>query len=223
MLSNMIDIIIKYQGAFIDGLYVTLQLCLIIWFFGLAIGIFLGVIATNYPKSIGVPTKIFSFFLSGIPILVFLFWLHYPAQSILNIVINPFYTAAFAITLFNIVAVSDVIKEGIANLPKQFVEVARLCNINQKKQFLGIKLPLIFRHVLPSLLVIQVNMLHMTLFASLISVEEIFRVSQRINSLEYQPIEIYTALGLFFLLVSLPINGLAIYLKYKFNRNLSEK
>jgi len=221
--SNVIDILIKYQTGFIDGLFVTLNLCLIIWFFGLVIGTFLGILANKYPNIVGIPTKIFSFFLSGVPILVFLFWLHYPAQTLLGIVIDPFYTAAFAITLFNIVAVSDIIKGGIINLPKQFIEVAELCNMDKKKQFLKIELPLIFRHVLPSLLTTQVNMLHMTIFASLISVEEIFRISQRVNAIEYQPIEIYTALGLFFLLISLPMNGFSIYLKYRYIRNFSER
>ncbi len=66
-------------------------------------------------------------------------------------------------------------------------------------------------------------MLHMTIFSSLISVEEIFRMSQRVNAIEYQPVEIYSALGVFFLLISLPINGLALYLKHKYNRNFSER
>lgn len=222
-MSDIVDIIIKYQDGFVSGLYMTLKLCLIIWFFGLTIGAFLGLMANKYPATVGVSTKTFSFFFSGIPILVFLFWLHYPAQSLLGIVVDPFYTAALAITLVNIVAVSDITKEGIANLPRQFIEVAKLCRIDKKKQFLKIEFPLIFRHVLPSLLTTQVNMLHMTIFASLISVEEVFRISQRVNSIEYKPIEIYTALGVFFLLVSLPVNGVALYLKHKFNRDLSER
>ncbi len=69
----------------------------------------------------------------------------------------------------------------------------------------------------------QVNMLHMTLFASLISVEEVFRVAQRVNALEYRPVEIYSALGLFFLLLSLPLTGLAIILREKYGRDISEK
>jgi polar amino acid transport system permease protein len=71
--------------------------------------------------------------------------------------------------------------------------------------------------------VLQVGMLHATLFASLISVEEIFRVSQRINSTIYRPVEIYTALALFFLMVCLPINLLAAYLKKRYTRDLSER
>ena len=68
-----------------------------------------------------------------------------------------------------------------------------------------------------------VVMLHMTLFASLISVDELFRAAQRINAQIYKPVEIYSAVGLFFLLVSLPLNGLALYLRRKHSRDLSER
>jgi len=222
-MNSLLDILIKYQDAFLGGLFVTLQLSLIIWFFGILFGVVIGVFSTKYKRAIGIPAQFFSFILSGIPILVFLFWLHYPAQSILNIIVDPFYTTVFAITIINVFVVSDIIREGIANLPRQFIEVAKLCNISKSKQFLKIEFPLIFRHVLPALLMAQVTMLHMTLFASLISVEEIFRIAQRINSIEYKPVEIYTALGIFFLLISLPINGIALYLKKKYNRDFSER
>ena len=64
--------------------------------------------------------------------------------------------------------------------------------------------------------------LTLPLFASLISVEEIFRVAQRINAQIYRPVEIYTALGLFFLAVCLPVNGLAYWLQKRYTRNISE-
>jgi ABC-type amino acid transport system permease subunit len=86
-----------------------------------------------------------------------------------------------------------------------------------------IQLPLILRQVIPALLPLQVVMLHTTLFASLISVEEIFRVAQRINAQIYRPVEIYTALGIFFLGVCLPVNGVALWLKRRFTRDLSER
>jgi ABC-type amino acid transport system permease subunit len=127
------------------------------------------------------------------------------------------------LSILNIIAVSEIVQSGITNLPKQYIEVAKVNGLNQKDTFFKIQFPLINRHILPSLLITQVNMLHLSLFASLISVEEIFRISQRIISIEYKPVEIYTALGIFFLIVSLPINGLAIYLKHRFNRTLDEK
>ena len=127
------------------------------------------------------------------------------------------------LSIINVIAVAEIVRNGILNVPKQYLEIAKLCGINKRKRILKIELPLIFRHILPPTLMAQVNILHMSLFASLISVNELFRVSQRVIALEYKPVEIYTALGVFFLIISLPINGLALYLKKRFIRDLSEK
>ncbi len=222
-MESVFEIVYKYKGAFASGLLVTLKLCIIIWVIGLIVGGFFGILSAKWGNAIGIPLKTFSFILSGIPILVFLFWLHYPAQSIFNIAIDPFYTAAMMLSILNIFSVSDIVRDGITNLPNQYIEVAKISGLSIKKRILKIELPLVFRHIFPSLLITQVNMMHMTLFASLISVEEIFRVSQRVISIEYKPVEIYTALGVFFLFVSLPLNGIALYFKNKYNRNLSER
>jgi ABC-type amino acid transport system permease subunit len=156
-------------------------------------------------------------------VLVFLFWLHFPLQSILSVVIDPFYTASFALSVLNIFLVCDIVQHAIADFPKQYLLAARVCGMSSKDALRHIEMPIIFRQILPSLLTTQVNMLQCTLFASLISVEEIFRVAQRINAAIYKPVEIYTALGVLFLVVCLPLNGLAYWLKLRFTRNLSEQ
>jgi His/Glu/Gln/Arg/opine family amino acid ABC transporter permease subunit len=222
MIQDIIDIIIKNKEGFLKGLFVTFQICVIVWLNGLVLGTLVGYFSSKY-KILRTIIKTLSFVLSGVPVLVFLFWLHYPAQSFLQISVDPFYTAIFMLSLLNIIAVSEIVNNGINNLPKQYVEVAKVCGMSSKDTFSKIQFPLIARHIVPSLLTAQVNTLHLSLFASLISVEEIFRVSQRIISIEYKPVEVYTALGLFFLIVSLPINGFAIYLKNKYNRRLDEK
>jgi polar amino acid transport system permease protein len=222
MLNDIFEIIIKHKSAFLQGLGTTFVICLMVWSIGLLIGSLIGYYSSKN-WIINKTIRFLSFFISGIPILVFLFWLHYPAQTFLNISVDPFYTAIFMLSVLNIIAVSEIVQSGINNLPKQYVEVAKVNGLNKKDTFFKIQFPLINRHITPSLLITQVNMLHLSLFASLISVEEIFRISQRIISIEYKPVEIYTALGIFFLLVSLPINGLALYLKQKFNRRIDEK
>jgi His/Glu/Gln/Arg/opine family amino acid ABC transporter permease subunit len=222
MLQDIFDIIIKHKEGFLKGLFVTFEICLFVWIIGLLLGTAIGYFISKN-KVINRTIKILSFLLSGVPVLVFLFWLHYPAQSFLHISVDPFYTAVFMLSLLNMIAVSEIVSNGIQNLPNQYLEVAKVCGIDPKTTFFKIQLPLIARHIVPSLLTAQVNSLHLSLFASLISVEEIFRVSQRIISIEYKPVEIYTALGIFFLLVSLPVNGFAIYLKQKFGRRFDEK
>jgi polar amino acid transport system permease protein len=220
---SVLEILTKHREEFLLGLWVTLKLCLLIWPTGIVVGTALGIAGARWKLGVGIPSKIVSFTLSGIPILVFLFWLHYPLQSVLGIVVNPFYTAAAALSIVNILLVADLIRGVLKDFPEQYVMAARVCGLSNRQTVLRIQLPIIFRQVIPGLLLIQVSMLQATLFASLISVDEIFRVAQRINSQVYRPVEIYTALAVLFLVVCLPLHGIAYWLKARFTRDLSER
>lgn len=220
---SVFDIIMTYKEGLLAGLLVTLKLCLIIWSSGVIVGTILGYFGSKYRSEIGTPSRVVSFILSGIPILILLFWLHYPLQAMLQVNINPFFTAAFAFSILNIFSVADLVRSALVNFPTQYNLAARVCGLSEKETFLKIEMPIIFRQIIPSLLSLQVTMLQLTLFASLISVEEIFRVAQRINAVIYKPIEVYTALAIFFLFICLPLNGIALWLKNKYTRDLSEK
>ena len=223
MLGTVIDIIIRYREGLLSGLLVTLGLCIIVWLSGLIFGVLFGAFAHRQKESTGFVLKILSFLLASIPILVLLFWLHYPLQELLGVVIMPFITAAVALSLLNIVGVAQIVRDVLADFPQQYAIAGKVCGLSDKEIFAKIEFPIIFRQIIPQFLTLQVNMLQMTLFASLISVEEIFRVAQHINSLIYKPVEIYTALGVFFIAICLPLNILAYWLKNKYTRNYSEK
>jgi polar amino acid transport system permease protein len=219
---SVFDILITYHTGFLEGLLVTLELYAVIVLSGILVGGTIGVFAADN-KPLGYFSQGMAFFLGAVPTLVFLFWLHYPAQAVFEIVIDPFYTAALTLSIVNIFAISELVRQAILGFPQQFLIAGRVTGLRTKDIVLKIQLPMLFRQLLPGLLITQVAMLHSTLFASLISVEEIFRVAQRINAQIYKPVEIYTALGVFFLIVCLPINLLAYHLKQRFTRDFSER
>jgi ABC-type amino acid transport system permease subunit len=220
---SVLEIIQKYHAGILAGLGVTLRLAITVWFFGLLLGGLLGVASNRWNIGVGLPARIGSFFLSGIPVLVLLFWLHYPVQSLLNVVIDPFYTSVVTLTLINTFAVADLVRGTLSDFPKEYVTAARICGVPPHATLYEVQLPIITRQILPGLLLLQVSMLQATLFASLISVDEIFRVAQRINAQIYQPVQVYTALAVFFLIICLPLNGLALWLRAKYTRDLSER
>jgi polar amino acid transport system permease protein len=219
---SVFDIIIRYREALLRGLSVTMQLCAVIWLSGVIFGAIIGYLGAKFKRGVGIPSRVVSFFLAGVPILVLLFWLYYPGETLLQINIDPFYVAAFAISIVNIFLVADLTRNALVNFPNEYKLAAKVCGLSQRDTFFKIELPIILRQILPGLLSIQVSMLQLTLFASLITVGEIFRVAQQINAQIYEPVEIYSALALFFLAVCLPLNGLASWLKYKFTRDISE-
>jgi His/Glu/Gln/Arg/opine family amino acid ABC transporter permease subunit len=219
---TVLEIIAKYHEAFASGLFVTIKLSAVVWLSGILVGFLLGTVGASHPKTFGRLIALGSFLLSGMPLLVLLFWLHYPMQVMLGVVINPFITAWIALGITNVFGVAEAVRNALADFPSQYSMAAKVAGLTPHETLIHVKAPILLRQLLPILLTLQVAMLQATLFASLISVEELFKVAQRINSMIYKPIEIYTALGIFFLLVCLPINGFALWLKGRFTRNLSE-
>ena len=218
----MFDIIAEYHEGFVGGLLVTFELTGIIWLVGLLFGTLFGWLAHRFSSTIGNVLTVVQFFAASIPVIVMLFWVHYPLQVLMGVVIDPFFTAVWVLGLVNILAVADIIRTALNQFPQQFITAAKVCGLNPSTTFKRITLPILLRHIIPSLLSSQVVILQATLFASMISVEEILRVAQRINAVAYKPVEIYSAVALFFLIICLPLNGIAILLKKRFDRNFSE-
>ena len=218
----MFDILLRYQEGFLSGTWVTLQLFLIVGLIGIVAGSGLGWAAHQLPRLAGTAVTVFGFTIASIPVIVFLFWAHYPLQAILGAVIDPFFTSAWVLSLVNTVLVSEIVRNALTNFPDQYLAAAKVCGLSRKQAWWEIRFPLVIHQILPALLSSQIVMLQSTLFAGLISVEELLRVSQRINATAYKPVEIFSIVALFFLLICTPLNGLAVYLKRRYQRDLSE-
>lgn len=220
---NVWQILTTYWPAFGQGLVVTFQLAGFAWSFGIGLGLAAGIGAHFYPGSFGIALRGAAFFLSSIPFLVLLYWLHFPLQSSLGVVIPPFLTAAFLLAALNAVAVAEIWRGSLDDVRKEYLLAAQVTGMKYSAIVRRIQIPLAFRQALPMLLGAQVFILQSTLFASLISVEELFRVAQRINSTIYRPVEIYTGLAFFFLIICMPLYALAFYLRRRYVRDLSER
>jgi ABC-type amino acid transport system permease subunit len=220
---TVIDILLRYRQAFMGGLRNTMALAGIAWFLGLTVGIPLGALARRYVRWVGYPLHAVSFAIAAIPPIVLLYWAHFPLQTAFKIVIDPFVTASTILSFLNVVVVAQIVRSALDNFRDEYRLAAQVSGMTRREIFRFVELPLIAREVLPSILASQVLILQSTIFASLISVPELFRVAQLIDSKIYQPIQIYSALAVFFLVVCLPVYLIAFLLRQRFLRNLSEK
>jgi polar amino acid transport system permease protein len=220
---NIFEIFSTYKEGFLQGLGVTLRLCLMVWFIGIVVGTVFGILSAKYNKSFGLITKIISTFISGVPVIVLLYWLYYPMQQQLQIDIPAFNIAVFAFSFVNVFMVADLVKNAIKDLPNQYLLAAKVSGLSERTILQKIQIPLIFKQLLGPVLLVQISMLHNSIFASLINVDEIFRQIQRINAMVYKPIELYTALAMFFIIITVPLTLIAYYLKRKYAKDYSER
>lgn len=196
---NPLEVLWEYRNAFLGGLLTTGQLALYSSIGGTLIAAllewFCGIAGHPLRKLVDG----FAFCVAAIPALVILFWFYYPAQALLGVVISPFWTALTALMLINVFSVYRIMADAVREFPKQFIATGLVCGLTSFQIFRFIKAPLFLRAALPRWIDQQVVILQTSLFASLISVEETFRVAQRINSQIYRPVVIYTSMALLFL------------------------
>lgn len=213
----MLQVLIDYRFLFFEGFLVTLQLIGYIAVIGIPGGVLLGLFAGRYFQPLAQVIKFARFLTKVVPVLVVFFWLHYPFQSFFSVVINPFWTTVFALGVINIVTIAGITIREIELLPVSYAEAGKTLGLSRIQIIRHIEAPLLFRRVLPDFLITQAAMLEYTLFASLISVPELFRTAQTINSMIYKPVEIYSLLVIFFTIILTPLHLTVSWVEKKYN------
>jgi His/Glu/Gln/Arg/opine family amino acid ABC transporter permease subunit len=212
----VIGILVRNWRDFASGMFVTLELAVVVWFVGLVLGAPLGAFRASLRGRAEAAASVVFLGLGSIPILVYLFWFHYPVQKALNIVLDPFYTSCFVLGLFNALIVSDVVRSAVADFPSDYALVAVVNGVSRRDFWIEVQAPLVLIAILPAYISTQVTALHTTLFASLISVNELFRQAQTINSREYRPVEIYSLLVIFYFALCFPLLMLSRWLQRRY-------
>jgi len=218
---GVVQILEQYAAGLLHGVAVTLELAILVWIVGIVIGSALGVAQARLPVGIGWITRAVAFVLTSVPTIVLLFWFHYPAQTLIGVQLNPFITSAFTLGLVNIFAVAEIIRPALVSFPSGLIATGKVAGLSRRQILWKIEFPLIVRNVIPALLTLQVVMLQATIFASLISLDEIFRIAQRINAQVYRPVQVYSVLAIFFLALCLPLNAVAAILQRRFRQKLA--
>ncbi len=112
---GVFEIISKYQSEFLTGVWVTTKMTLMIWLIGIIVGTLLGILVSKYRLFVGIPVGIATYSLGSIPIVVLLFWMHYPLQELLGVVVPGYYTTIFTLSVINIFMVANLVAATLSN------------------------------------------------------------------------------------------------------------
>lgn len=217
------EVVWFYRQAFWHGFLVTAELVAISVIIGTTVGLFLEWLCSRLGRRCRSILDIIAFPFAVIPALVVLFWFYYPAQSLTGVSVSPFWTASITLITLNSLAVYRIAGDALKDFPSQCIATAKVSGMSDQATLRFIQVPLLLRSALPRWIDQQVIVLQTSVFASLISVEELFRVAQRINSQVYQPVLIYSAMGLVFLVTAGTGAYVAEQLRRRYHRDFSER
>lgn len=201
-----------------QGLIITLQVSLV----GMAIAIAFGLIfATGrlsqytYIRNFSVGVVDLS---RSIPLFVLLFWIYYGLSLKFQINLSAFQAGAIALGITGGAYMAEVFRGGINAVDLGQREAALAIGLTQSRAFSLVILPQAVRIIIPQAVNVYVGLLKGATIVSIIGVADMIYVAQYISLSSFTPFEMYSAVGITFISLTLSVAGLAFILERRLSR-----
>jgi cystine transport system permease protein len=183
------------------GLIFTVPLTLITFVLGILLGLLVALARLYGPTPLVALVRFYVWLIRGTPLLVQLFLIFYGLPSA-GIVLDAFTAAVIGFTL-NIGAYSsEIIRATLAAIPKGQWEAAYSIGMNWPQVMWRVILPQAARIAVPPLSNTFISLVKDTSLAAAVTVPELFQAAQRLASVTYEPLILYSETALIYLMFS---------------------
>lgn len=194
--ANKQLLLIGLQNTIVLG---ALCLCL-----GLFFGLFVGAARYSRMRAFNWPATAFVEVFRNTPVLVQIMWFFFAFPIISPFEINAFTAAALGLTLNTTAFSSEIYRAGIQSIHKGQWEAAKAIGMGYVQQMRRIILPQAIKRMIPAFMNRAVELMKMTSLASVIAYGELMHQAKTISTIEFNPIEMYTAVAIIFFIMIYP-------------------
>ncbi|PTT44651.1 cysteine ABC transporter permease [Aeromonas sp. HMWF016] len=196
------------------GLIFTVPLTLITFVLGILLGLLVALARLYGSTPLVALVRFYVWLIRGTPLLVQLFLIFYGLPSA-GIVLDAFTAAVIGFTL-NIGAYSsEIIRATLAAIPKGQWEAAYSIGMNWPQVMWRVILPQAARIAVPPLSNTFISLVKDTSLAAAVTVPELFQAAQRLASVTYEPLILYSETALIYLMFSSVLSTLQDRLERK--------
>ena len=196
------------------GLIFTVPLTLITFVLGILLGLLVTLARLYGPTPLVALVRFYVWLIRGTPLLVQLFLIFYGLPSA-GIVLDAFTAAVIGFTL-NIGAYSsEIIRATLAAIPKGQWDAAYSIGMNWPQVMWRVILPQAARIAVPPLSNTFISLVKDTSLAAAVTVPELFQAAQRLASVTYEPLILYSETALIYLMFSSVLSTLQDRLERK--------
>ena len=212
-----IDVVLIAQNfdRFLLGAWVTLQLTLVSLVIGGALAIPLAIARTSKNPFINGPVWTFTYTFRGTPLLVQTYLFYYGLgqfeavrESFLwgPVLSQAWWCALIAFSLNTAAYTTELLRGSIVNTSRGEVEAAKACGFSSWMRLKRIVLPSAFRRALPAYSNEVIFMLHGSVVASTITIQDLLGVGRWLNGRYYLAYEGFITAAVLYLIIVLLIS-----------------
>ena len=204
------EVIVKYLPKLLEGAALTVELVAFAVLAGLILALPMGIARASRHWYVRALPYGYIFFFRGTPLLVQLFLVYYglaqfdvvrqgPLWPYLR---DPYWCTVITMTMHTAAYIAEILRGAIQAVPPGEIEAARALGMSRAQAMLYIILPRAARIGLPAYSNEVILMLKASALASTITLLELTGMSRTIIARTYQPVEIFFAAGVFYLVIA---------------------
>jgi cystine transport system permease protein len=200
------------------GLVFTVPLTIASFALGLTLAFAVALVRLFGPQWAVKIARFYVWLIRGSPLLVQLFVIFYGLPSV-GIVLDPLTAAIIGFSL-NVGAYnSEVIRGAVESIPNGQWEAAYSMGMTRSQALRRTVLPQAARVALPALANSFIALVKDTSLAAVLTVPEIFQAAQRIASVTYEPLILYTEAALIYLVFSSVLSSAQVQLERRLSQH----
>ncbi|HBZ59033.1 MAG TPA: nickel transporter [Sutterella sp.] len=214
-----LSLIMNSLPLLIRGAGVTLEITAL----AVGLGLVFGLIAALAQLSKFAPlkwlAKIYVDFIRGTPLLVQIFIIYFALPALLGQRIDPFVAAVAACSINSGAYIAEIFRAGIQSIEIGQMRAGLSLGMNWNQTMRYIILPQAFKRIIPPLGNEFIAMLKDSSLVSVIGFEELTRSGQLIIAETYGSLEIWTAVALLYLIMTLTITQFVGVLERRYKKS----
>ncbi len=159
-------------------------------------------------------------FFRGVPLLLLIFALFLAYPIVVGRSLPALWALVIALTLYNGAVIAEIVRAGILSIPKGQTEAASAVGLGRGQTLRLVLLPQAVRVMLPALVSQLVVLLKDTSLGFVIGFEELLRTGQQLNQALNNPLQMFAAIALIYIVINFALSSLAGYLERRQRRTV---
>jgi polar amino acid transport system permease protein len=185
----------KYADKLYWGLLLSLELAFVSILIGMVIGLALALAYTGGGRLVRAAVAAYVEFIRNVPLLLLIYLVFYGIPSAGGIAYDATTSFVATLAIYSGAYLVEVFRAGLDAIPRGLIDAGKSIGLTPWQRFVYVRMPLMFRIVLPSLSNAYISLFKDTSLASVIAVPELTYGANWIKTNTFRVVEVWAVVA----------------------------
>ena len=195
------NVVFRNIDIFLESLGLALFLAAISLTFAVILGLVIALGSVSTHKSMKRLARIYVTIFRNTPLLILIYIIYFGFPD-MGVILSKQIAFILTLSLYGAAYMTEVFRAGLENIPNGIIEAGRAIGMRRFHVMIDIKLPIMFRSVLPSMGNYLISLFKDTSLAAAIAIPEITYITKKLNVQSFRTFEVWIAAAVLYVVAS---------------------